>query len=468
MIVGNRVRGIFLVAVDGGPEGSGLDSFTVINRLDFLGLPNVPPTDCTVSGLPATGDPVTQGDIVVIDAEPFPTSKGQCKNGGWTQLRCLQEPGRLRQLRSDRRQEPAEDRLALRRVLFQQAERRQCVFVAEVRLAQQKPCHPAPIVTSAQRRPDAARPQKTNSTPRATTPKPPSSGRMVVPRAPNAEVGRKAARIHRRRPSCCRCTSRPRLRPGDRGRTERISSWPGSTASRASIQCRDRLTSRRPSAESRSSGAVGRIHRARARVIPRRRYREPQGIASKKHPPRDTGHRRRRDHGGGDVAGERGDGAASVRGLQRAVIVEASLGLCATDVELRRSTCRASRGAPCPRATSEFGGGFDDASTSAGRSCRIDVAGDSWTRGDRVVVLGREYRRGWRGERARDRTRDVRLSSSGTGKIVRIAGLHRTTPRPSKPWGWRSSPLTVTPAPTPSRPLCGVQSKLGAATEVCG
>ena len=93
VIVGNRVRGIFLIAVDGGPEGSGLDSFTVINRLDFLGLPNAPPTDCTVSGLPATGDPVTQGDIVVIDAEPFPTSKGECKNGGWRTFGVFKNQG---------------------------------------------------------------------------------------------------------------------------------------------------------------------------------------------------------------------------------------------------------------------------------------------------------------------------------------------------------------------------------------
>ena len=26
---------------------------------------------------------VTHGDITVTDAQPFPTSKDQCKNGGW-------------------------------------------------------------------------------------------------------------------------------------------------------------------------------------------------------------------------------------------------------------------------------------------------------------------------------------------------------------------------------------------------
>ena len=28
-------------------------------------------------------NPVVLGDIVVTDAQPFPTSKDQCKNGGW-------------------------------------------------------------------------------------------------------------------------------------------------------------------------------------------------------------------------------------------------------------------------------------------------------------------------------------------------------------------------------------------------
>jgi hypothetical protein len=41
------------------------------------------PTDC--SPLPPTpfNEPVTTGDITVVDAPPLPTSKDECKNGGW-------------------------------------------------------------------------------------------------------------------------------------------------------------------------------------------------------------------------------------------------------------------------------------------------------------------------------------------------------------------------------------------------
>jgi hypothetical protein len=41
------------------------------------------PTDC--SPLPPTGfgGPLSSGDISVIDAQPLPTTKDQCKHGGW-------------------------------------------------------------------------------------------------------------------------------------------------------------------------------------------------------------------------------------------------------------------------------------------------------------------------------------------------------------------------------------------------
>jgi hypothetical protein len=38
------------------------------------------PTDCTPLSFPA---PITSGDIVVVDAQPLPTSRAQCTNGGW-------------------------------------------------------------------------------------------------------------------------------------------------------------------------------------------------------------------------------------------------------------------------------------------------------------------------------------------------------------------------------------------------
>jgi hypothetical protein len=60
--------------VDGGPAGSGLDRFDA-----FLSTSSG--TNC---GFQAFNDaPVTGGDVVVVDAPALPTSKEQCKNGGW-------------------------------------------------------------------------------------------------------------------------------------------------------------------------------------------------------------------------------------------------------------------------------------------------------------------------------------------------------------------------------------------------
>jgi hypothetical protein len=46
-----------------------------------LPTPQPPPTDCPISteGL----EPVRFGDVTVVDAQPLPTSKDQCKDGGW-------------------------------------------------------------------------------------------------------------------------------------------------------------------------------------------------------------------------------------------------------------------------------------------------------------------------------------------------------------------------------------------------
>jgi hypothetical protein len=105
-VVGNRVLGVFVVAVDGGAAGSGLDTLDVINRLDLLGLPNTPPTDCTVAGLRATGDPVTHGDVVVVDAPEAPTSKDQCKNGGWRNFPAFKNQGGCVSFVATKRQTP--------------------------------------------------------------------------------------------------------------------------------------------------------------------------------------------------------------------------------------------------------------------------------------------------------------------------------------------------------------------------
>jgi hypothetical protein len=72
---------------DGGGAGSGLDTFEFDLRQNSPSVPPLPPlpppTDC--SSFPS-GKPVftnTEGDLAVSDADPLPTSKGQCKDDGW-------------------------------------------------------------------------------------------------------------------------------------------------------------------------------------------------------------------------------------------------------------------------------------------------------------------------------------------------------------------------------------------------
>ena len=60
--------------IDGGPAGSGLD------RIDAF-FASGTSTNCGFQ--PFNEGPLTEGDVVVIDAPPLPTSKEQCKNGGW-------------------------------------------------------------------------------------------------------------------------------------------------------------------------------------------------------------------------------------------------------------------------------------------------------------------------------------------------------------------------------------------------
>jgi hypothetical protein len=80
------VAGLIRV-VDGGGLESGQDSFEWAETLGPGGGAPIPgPTDC--SSFPSTFDPrgiATNefGDIVVTDSKPFPTQKGECKNGGW-------------------------------------------------------------------------------------------------------------------------------------------------------------------------------------------------------------------------------------------------------------------------------------------------------------------------------------------------------------------------------------------------
>jgi hypothetical protein len=69
---------------DGGGPASGLDSFEFeTNLLRPPAGPLPDPTDCSSfpEGLDVRHN--VGGDLVVHDAPPLPTSKDQCKNGGW-------------------------------------------------------------------------------------------------------------------------------------------------------------------------------------------------------------------------------------------------------------------------------------------------------------------------------------------------------------------------------------------------
>ena len=75
--------------VDGGGAGSRRD--TILNE-DLFDSP--PPTDC--SRPPVFGGQVfvvASGDIVVNDAPRSPTSKDQCKNGGWRRYGVFKNQG---------------------------------------------------------------------------------------------------------------------------------------------------------------------------------------------------------------------------------------------------------------------------------------------------------------------------------------------------------------------------------------
>ena len=53
----------------------------------FDAIPNVrAPTDCSPLPPSGLGGPLSTGDITVVDAPPLPTTKAQCKNGGWRQF----------------------------------------------------------------------------------------------------------------------------------------------------------------------------------------------------------------------------------------------------------------------------------------------------------------------------------------------------------------------------------------------
>ena len=74
---GDGFDGGFLFIEDNSSTGAGPDNVV-------FELVAVAPTVCRVNTVVyAAEDSVVVGDAVVTDTQPFPTSKDQCKNGGW-------------------------------------------------------------------------------------------------------------------------------------------------------------------------------------------------------------------------------------------------------------------------------------------------------------------------------------------------------------------------------------------------
>jgi hypothetical protein len=67
-----NVAGLLISVEDGGP---GQD------KLDWRTVSGVAPSDCPVPS--EVFEPIVSGDITVTDAPPLPTTKDQCRQGGW-------------------------------------------------------------------------------------------------------------------------------------------------------------------------------------------------------------------------------------------------------------------------------------------------------------------------------------------------------------------------------------------------
>jgi hypothetical protein len=80
-----RVPVAALVRVtDGGGPASGQDTFEIAGHEGDIGDPPLPgPTDCSSFPTGSCCSVNDEGNLVVHDAPPLPTSKDQCKNNGW-------------------------------------------------------------------------------------------------------------------------------------------------------------------------------------------------------------------------------------------------------------------------------------------------------------------------------------------------------------------------------------------------
>jgi hypothetical protein len=97
-ISGISVAGLIRVTDGGGPD-SRLDTFEFgIRQNPFPPFPPVPPpipppTDCSAFPAGLTAFTNEGGDLRVTDAQPFPTTKDQCKNGGWRNYGVFKNQG---------------------------------------------------------------------------------------------------------------------------------------------------------------------------------------------------------------------------------------------------------------------------------------------------------------------------------------------------------------------------------------
>ena len=89
----NGGLGHLIFVEDNGTPGAGRD---LANDVEA----GVPPTSCPSPTdedlvpfpfIPIRPQPIEAGDITVVDAQPLPTSKDQCKNGGWRQYGFLNQ-----------------------------------------------------------------------------------------------------------------------------------------------------------------------------------------------------------------------------------------------------------------------------------------------------------------------------------------------------------------------------------------
>jgi hypothetical protein len=76
--------------VDNGPAVAGISRDLIV---EHDALDSTTPPDCSAAGPRPMGTGPTFGDYVVTDAPALPTTKDQCKNGGWRNFGVFKNQG---------------------------------------------------------------------------------------------------------------------------------------------------------------------------------------------------------------------------------------------------------------------------------------------------------------------------------------------------------------------------------------